>query len=263
MLPQPSKVAKFVEVAVSLPLDQTFTYAVPEEWSADPVVGQRVLVPFGVRKVTGHIVRVGGAAEPAQNEKRLPRKMKRLLEVLDPEPFLDERMLAFLTWVANYYHAPLGEVLKSATPSGINLESFQTVHVTPKGEALFDDTRVAEARDLVLQTLVEKGAQRIQAIRNLSGVTPKLLRDLVEEELITIDQHLSSLRVKIRKERFVKINVSALAAGMEIKSQKQKKVLSYLEKPEKRRFLRLRKSFRPRVYRACARWFLVWLEKDF
>src|SRR5262245_14006419 len=112
--------ATFAEIALSLPLDQTFSYEIPSAWSARVKLGQRVLVPFGSRKLTGHIV----GFEPAVIQ---PLKMKPILEILDEEPLFGPSLLDFLKWVAKYYHAPLGEVLRAATPPGINLKSLRLV----------------------------------------------------------------------------------------------------------------------------------------
>ena len=46
----------FVEVAINIPSDRTFTYAVPAVLRGDVSLGKRVLVPFGKRSLTGTIV---------------------------------------------------------------------------------------------------------------------------------------------------------------------------------------------------------------
>ena len=47
---------KIIDVAVPLPLDSTFHYAVPPEFVPFAVAGVRVLVPFGRRKLTGYVL---------------------------------------------------------------------------------------------------------------------------------------------------------------------------------------------------------------
>ena len=47
--------AKYVEVAVALPVFQTYTYKVPESFADFMATGKRVLVPFGQRRVTGYV----------------------------------------------------------------------------------------------------------------------------------------------------------------------------------------------------------------
>ena len=55
---------KFADIAVALPVESTFTYAVPEELRLDARLGKRVLVPFGNRTVTGYILGLSSAPPP-------------------------------------------------------------------------------------------------------------------------------------------------------------------------------------------------------
>ena len=49
---------KYVEIALAVPLDRTFTYAVTTEQNPDNVslIGRRVLVNFHNRKLIGYVV---------------------------------------------------------------------------------------------------------------------------------------------------------------------------------------------------------------
>jgi len=104
-----------VEVAIPLPLDCTFHYAVPAKLLSLVRPGPRVFVPFGRRKITAYIL---GFSNPPEDQ-----QLKELLEVLDEEPLWTEAELTFFRWIADYYQHPLGEVLKTALPAGINLQS--------------------------------------------------------------------------------------------------------------------------------------------
>ena len=106
--------SSIIEVAIPLPLDTTFSYRVPEELRSAVAPGVRVFVPFGRRKVTGYVL--GAAHPPAGN-------LKDILEVLDEQPVFTPKELAFYRWIASYYLHPLGEVIKTALPSGINIET--------------------------------------------------------------------------------------------------------------------------------------------
>ncbi|MEZ4805161.1 MAG: hypothetical protein R2852_06685, partial [Bacteroidia bacterium] len=56
---EPVSNALFAEVVLPLPLQNNFTYRIPEEFFELAVVGKRVFVPFGSRKVyTGIIVSI-------------------------------------------------------------------------------------------------------------------------------------------------------------------------------------------------------------
>ncbi len=110
----PHNRAAIIEVAIPLPLDRTFHYSVPEPLRPRVRQGMRVFVPFGRRKVTGYVL--GPAARPGA-------ELKDIIDVLDDEPLFTSRELAFYRWIASYYLHPLGEVIKTALPAGINLQS--------------------------------------------------------------------------------------------------------------------------------------------
>src|SRR6516165_9071293 len=98
----------FAEIAVCLPLSRTFLYEV----ETPSPVGCRVLVKFRNREVEGFIVGVNRKAPDGL--KILPVE-----KVLDSESLLLPDILDLCRWIADYYMAPLGEVLKSALPPGI------------------------------------------------------------------------------------------------------------------------------------------------
>lgn len=64
--------------------------------------------------MTGYVL---GPAHPPAGE------MKDIIEVLDEQPVFTPKELAFYRWIAAYYLHPLGEVIKTALPSGINIET--------------------------------------------------------------------------------------------------------------------------------------------
>ncbi len=97
----------YCEVALPVPLDRAFTYAVRE--GQLPQRGARVIVPFRNEKLIGVVTGLS-AMVPADLEVRY------LEAVLDDEPLLSEPLLALAEWMAQYYLAPLGEVLRGMLP---------------------------------------------------------------------------------------------------------------------------------------------------
>src|SRR5208337_2757706 len=97
----------YCEVALPVPLDRLFTYAVRE--GQLPQRGARVIVPFRKEKLIGVVTGLKATA-PAEFEMRF------LEAVLDEEPLLSDSLLALGEWMAQYYLAPLGEVLRGMLP---------------------------------------------------------------------------------------------------------------------------------------------------
>ncbi len=119
----------FIEVAVPLPVTGTFTYSVPDDLAGRVEVGMRVLVPFGRRKVTGFVVGAGVTADV--------EGVKDVVGVLDVAPVVDPPMIELTRWIADYYLASWGEVLRATLPPGINMESRRFLRATDAGrEAL-------------------------------------------------------------------------------------------------------------------------------
>ncbi|HUP20319.1 MAG TPA: primosomal protein N' [Gemmatimonadota bacterium] len=103
-------VSDLVDVALPLPLDRTFVYRVPEGVSPPPA-GGRVVVGFGRRRVVGFAVGPVAAAPAGV-------RVRPLLEVVDREPVLSASEIALAGWIARYYVAPLGLVLRLFFPPG-------------------------------------------------------------------------------------------------------------------------------------------------
>ncbi|HET7693729.1 MAG TPA: primosomal protein N' [Gemmatimonadota bacterium] len=99
-----------IRVALPLPLDRLFTYRLPDD-ALVPARGARVLVGFGRRRLVGFAI---DAAEEAPEGVRL----RRVERVVDAEPVLSETEWALAEWMARYYVAPLGLVLRLFYPAG-------------------------------------------------------------------------------------------------------------------------------------------------
>ncbi len=98
-----------VEVAIPVPLNKTFDYLCDVEVG----VGTRVRVPFIRKKVVGIVL--------GNKDKSDFDKLKPVEEILDDEPILDQSILDFLFWSAQYYHHPIGEVICAALPKNLRL----------------------------------------------------------------------------------------------------------------------------------------------
>lgn len=106
-----SATESYVEVALPVPLRQSFTYCVPDELRGQLTLGSRVAVAFSGRKLAGFVV--GFRDE-------LPSAVKRALPVaglLERDPVFTEELFRFLDRAAKYYMHPLGEVLRAAAPA--------------------------------------------------------------------------------------------------------------------------------------------------
>ena len=107
----------FAGVVFNRPIEQVLTYRVPGKFQQLIRPGQRVRVPLGRgdRLAVGYCVRVDAAA-PADLD---PARIKDVVEVLDPLPLIDDKMLALTRWMADYYACSWGQALDAVVPAGV------------------------------------------------------------------------------------------------------------------------------------------------
>jgi primosomal protein N' (replication factor Y) len=180
----------FLEVAVALPVSGTFTYRDPRPGAAAPI-GAQVVVPFGARTVTGFVV---ARAETAGDVAALD-----IEQVVGGEPAFDEAMIGFGRWVADYYQAPLGEVLRAALPQGEQASATRAVRLTTLGRqalerqpALIPDAAPA---DPLLAALAAAGGEL--PLRRLERLVPRAggrLARLVEAGLVETGDEVQARR---------------------------------------------------------------------
>jgi primosomal protein N' (replication factor Y) (superfamily II helicase) len=118
----------FCDVALPVPLDMAFTYAIPP--GMEPVVGGRVLVPFRQQRMPGIVVDLHD--RPPQSEGK-DVKIKKVIEALDLAPVLDEQLLKLGRWIADYYLAPVGEVLRTMLPLSAEFKRAVAYRITDAG----------------------------------------------------------------------------------------------------------------------------------
>ncbi|HZZ39426.1 MAG TPA: primosomal protein N' [Acidobacteriaceae bacterium] len=176
----------FCDVAVPVPLDRLFTYAVGE---AVPAVGARVLVPFRNEKLAGVVLRLHNEAPPVE--------AKPLLTVLDTEPVLSPQLLELGQWIAQYYLAPIGEVLRSMLPLAGEVRRQVLYRITDAGrQALFAGAEQGSSRRsklspdeqdreyAVLNALESGEAVRDSKLRSQTGVSARLLAGMLRKKWI-------------------------------------------------------------------------------
>jgi primosomal protein N' (replication factor Y) len=176
----------FCDVAVPVPLDRLFTYAVGE---SAPPVGARVLVPFRSEKLAGVVLRV--------HDEKPPVDAKPLLAVLDVEPVLSPQLLELGQWIAQYYLAPIGEVLRSMLPLAGEVRRQVLYRITDAGrQALFAGAEQGSSRRsklspeeqdreyAVLNALESGEAVRDSKLRSQSGASARLLAGMLRKKWI-------------------------------------------------------------------------------
>ena len=177
-----------VRVALAVPLPRFFDYLYPPDLT--PIIGGRVLVPFGSQKRVGIVVDLPASSDVAKE------KLKPIIDVLDAESLFNSTTWDWLAWSANYYRAALGDVLFQALPVKLrngesavkNDRTFWRITVLGKQALESGELKRAkkqiEALNLLLTQDLEKGNNEISSAiwSALKG------KDYVEEIIVPTEQ---------------------------------------------------------------------------
>ena len=133
----------FVDVILPLPLQNTFTYEVPPEFSAIKK-GIRVIVQFGQKKFYTAVV--------YKTHQKSPKNYtaKPIINILDCQPIISNQQFKLWEWIANYYCCSLGDVMNSALPSVLKLSSETKLKIS---ENIVDKSSLNDKEFLVLEAL--------------------------------------------------------------------------------------------------------------
>jgi len=180
----------FCDVALAVPLDMVFTYAVPP--GMEPVVGGRVLVPFRQQRRSGIVVELHN--RPPQVK---AQQIKQVIEALDLTPVLDEQLLKLGKWIADYYLAPAGEVFRTMLPLSAEFKRSVEYRITDEGRMALHlagmsgsparskrtpEQQLVEFR--VLDYLAERESVREERLRGATRVAKPLLSGMVRKKWI-------------------------------------------------------------------------------
>jgi primosomal protein N' (replication factor Y) len=176
----------FCDVALPVPLDQTFTYALS---GTVPEVGARVLVPFSGQRLMGVVVRV--------HEQPLPDgvETKSIQQILDTEAILSPELMRLAAWIAQYYVAPLGEVLRGMLPLAAEVKRHFAYKIAEAGrKVLYEGAEKGSSRRsrlsaeeqnreyAVLNYLEDGTAAKASALRSATQANKALLDGMVKKK---------------------------------------------------------------------------------
>ena len=98
-------------------LDRTFDYKVPEEMKDKIKVGNRVLVPFGRRKILEEGFVIGFKEKSLYETKEI--------KSFEENPFLDEEKIKLAKWIAKRYFCNLSDAIKLMLPPGTKAKNIE------------------------------------------------------------------------------------------------------------------------------------------
>lgn len=151
---------------------QLFTYRVPTSLCSPAIkVGERVVVPFGPRKVIGLVI-----DEQAECNFE-PNKIKNITGRLNDNFNLSKQLVSFLQLCAHYYHHPVGDVFQQALP--VLLRKIENITLSPP--MVWQTKTANKEQETSLKKLEKKAAKQFslyQLINSHHGISWVELRTL-------------------------------------------------------------------------------------
>lgn len=176
-----------LKIAVNAPLENTLTYGIPASLLSDiekqdvyRLIGRRVLVPLGGRKVTGYVL---GEAEAGE----VDFKIRNVQKVLDRNPIFYPQIIPLFEWIAAYYHYPIGEVIKSALPGGMTPKSIKYLKLTAGGREQFAISQQFSG-EAWKNSLLESGQLSPSVTKELLAESriKKYLKQLIDDSVLEL-----------------------------------------------------------------------------
>ncbi|HOZ45998.1 MAG TPA: primosomal protein N' [Candidatus Hydrogenedentes bacterium] len=187
---------RFAEVVFPLPLDQSFTYEVPESLASRAAIGMRAVVPMGRRIDTGYIVGLTDTATIAH--------VRALVDLPDEAPAFAPTMLGLCRWIAEYYCCSLGEALQCAAPSGLSVRTKMRYRLVPEQltAGRYTDGQRAVIAELHRRGPLTEGQLATAVGRGALGNTLQLL---VRRGILLAEPIVQRPGVSIKTETYVRL----------------------------------------------------------
>lgn len=168
-------------IILPFPLNDTYTYYVPQVMEEHICVGQRVIVSFGVKRFfTGIVYSLGEASDVAD--------LKPIAEIIDNKPIVSQNQLLYWRRLADYYICSLGDIMRLALPSALRLQSDTTVIINE--EITPDD--LSDKESFVYSILQNENGLKINDLAKQCDFRPlPVLRTLFERNIVHFDETIT------------------------------------------------------------------------
>ncbi|MBF0117553.1 MAG: primosomal protein N' [Desulfobacterales bacterium] len=224
-----TEIKSYIEVAVPVPIHKTFTYLANEFFSPFISIGKRVLVPFGKLRLTGYVL---GESNNISNI-----EIKQIFDVLDEKPLFPLSMVPFFKWIADYYLYPIGEVLKTALPQGLNIYESMNISITEHGKHAIDSSKLKPLELKILNLIKDKSFSKKDLLKKLINYVPNtLLYSMEEKQIVILKKELKGGKTKEKVEEYVKL--------VKFDNNKKTKLIEFLKERSHLPLKELRKAFK-------------------
>ncbi|WP_445722507.1 replication restart helicase PriA [Flavobacterium sp.] len=223
----------FIDVVLPLAIARIFTYEVSEAEFYYINIGVRVAVPFGKSKVFTALV-IG-------KHNSIPQlyRPKEIHQILDEKPIVNLFQIEHWKWVSNYYMCSIGEVYKSALPSGLILESETIISCKEGLDVLEIETSEFTDDEFLIIDALKK--QTSISIKDISKILDKknvfpTIKKLLDNGLLVLQEDVSEKYtpklvryIKIKEEFLLEDKLNELLVGLSRAKKQRELVLQYFQ----------------------------------
>lgn len=190
----------FVDVAVPVAVDRLFTYSVPAELQPLVQRGVRVLAPFGKRNVIGIVINLSNTTPKYAN-------IRSISDLLDAAPIMSDELLDVSRWIADYYFAPVGEVVKAMVVQGSTHMGKRTVRRLTPVDAAAAATLTSKQLSLLnaLPTSAAIGLEQLRKKLSLKNIY-SVVNSLAQKGVVAIEETPLHRGPKPKRERTIEVS---------------------------------------------------------
>jgi len=180
-----------LQIAVPVPFRKLYDYLPLDNQNPKHLKpGIRIKIPFGKTEKVGVLIKVSGHSEYPLN------KLKPVCEYLDETPVFDAEHLAWLVWISQYYHHPIGDTLLTALPVYLRKPKPATLptricwRISTKGQATDADTLKRAKKQQAIFLWLKQQPDWIDAIKINKHFTAwrTSIKGLVDKELVDVSE---------------------------------------------------------------------------
>ena len=177
---------KVARVVVDLALDREFDYLVPDHLQNLVSIGTQVEVPFGRTRKRGFILGLKDKSEFPE--------LKPLGKLVGEKPLIQPEILELAQWMADYYAAPIEQVIKTVLPSAVRKKDakFKEVLFVVPTELASDEEKAAEVRKrapkqaAALDVLIATGTLSLAELAKAADAPTSAVRALEDKGFVRI-----------------------------------------------------------------------------
>ena len=203
---------------------RTYSYEIGGGDTAEAGVGDLVWVPFGYRPVQGIVMAV---AEESVVENPRP-----IDSVVAGGPFLSERQVELVRWIATYYRTSLFRSAEVMLPPGTASRLRIWISRTPKaseGERLLSSLRLTDAQVEVMDLVPTEGSiRRDRLVKTPTAPRNRVLESLVREGYLFAESRWDRPTGKPRLVRHIRLNRS-LDVGQVVDDYRRRRATRRIE----------------------------------